>query len=173
MFTLRSPLQLPNLVGPQTNHKPADCETVKFICKNTSHLIRGQSKEKTSCYSFTTLMLIVRTLLKGFSRYRLLYLKSHCTTMDPIVSYCGGASIVWNPISLSASPGSRHDLKVMPTLWLRNIKMDFSNTDIDLKSQVCHDPKVIPTLRLLCNLKTKSSVLILMFHLLHMDSLHG
>ena len=67
--------------------------------------------------------------------------------MDPIVSYCGGASIVWNPISLSASPGSRHDLKVMPTLRLRNIKMDFSNTDIDLKSQVCHDPKVMPTLR--------------------------
>ena len=71
MFTLRSPLQLPNLVGPQTNHKPADCGTVKFICKNTSHLIRGQSKEKTSCYFFIALMLIVRTLLKGFSRYRL------------------------------------------------------------------------------------------------------
>ena len=119
MFTLRSPLQLPNLVGPQTNHKPADCGTVKFICKNTSHLIRGQSKENTSCYFFTALMLIVRTLLKGFSRYRLLYLKSHRTTMDPIVSYCGGASIVWNPISLSASPGSRHDLKVMPTLRLQ------------------------------------------------------
>ena len=140
MFTLRSPLQLPNLVGPQTNHKPADCGTVKFICKNTSHLIRGQSKEKTSCYLFNALMFIVRTLLKGFSRYRLLYLKSHCTTMDPIVSYCGGASIVWNPISLSASPGSRHDLKVMPTL------------------------------RLLCNLKTMSSLLMLMFHLLHMNS---
>ena len=90
MFTLRSPLQLPNLVGPHTKHKLADCETVKFICKNTSHLVRGQSKEKTSCHSFTALMLIVRTLLKGFSRYRLLYLKSHCTTMDPIVSYCGG-----------------------------------------------------------------------------------
>ena len=71
MFTLRSPLQLPNLVGPHNKHKLADCETVKFICKNTSHLIRGQSKEKTSCYFFTALMLIVRTLLKGFSRYRL------------------------------------------------------------------------------------------------------
>ena len=69
MFTLRSPLQLPNLVGPHTKHKLADCETVKFIC--TSHLVRGQSKEKTSCYFFTALMLIVRTLLKGFSRYRL------------------------------------------------------------------------------------------------------
>ena len=141
MFTPRSPLQLPNLVRNQTNHKPADCGTVKFICKNTSHLIRGQSKEKTSCYFFTALMFIVRTLLKGFSRYRLLYLKSHCTTMDPIVSYCGGASIVWNPISSSASPGSRHDLKVMPSLRF-------------------------------CNLKTNSSLLVLMFHLLHKDSRH-
>ena len=167
MFTLRSPLQLPNLVGPQTNHKPADCGTVKFICKNTSHLIRGQSKEKTSCYFCTALMLIVRTLLKGFSRYRLPPLfeeplhhnGSHCKLLR-------GASIVWDLISLSASPGSRHDLKVMPTLRPRNIKMDFSNTDIDLKSQVRHDPKVMPTLRLLCNLKTNSSLLMLnlMFH---------
>ena len=52
---------------------------------------------------------------------------SHCKLLR--------ASIVWNPISLSASPGSRHDLKVMPTL------------------------------RLPCNLKTKSSLLIPLFHI--------
>ena len=134
MFTLRSPLQLPNLASPQTNHKPADCGTVKFICKNTSHLIRGQSKEKTSCYFFIALMLIVRTLLKGFSRYRLPPLfeeplhhnGSHCKLLR--------ASIVWNPISLSASPGSCHDLKVMPTLQPRNIKMDYSNIHCHCKS---------------------------------------
>ena len=40
----------------------------------------------------------------------------------------------------------RHDPKVMPTLRPLNIKMDFSNTDIDIKSQVRHDLKLMPTL---------------------------
>ena len=57
---------------------------------------------------------------------------SHCKLLR--------ASIVWNPISLSASPSARHELKVMPTLWLRNIKMDYSNIHIDHHSKSDANP---------------------------------